>query len=50
MLDEWQRPPGDEKSQDLFPDLVDDFRRRQAGFLVEWLATWQNQFQDTSVH
>jgi DNA-binding PadR family transcriptional regulator len=50
MLDEWQQPPASENSQDLFPDLVDDFRRRQAGFLVEWLATWQNQFQDTSVH
>ena len=50
MLDEWQQPPAGENSPDLFPDLVDDFRRRQAAFLVEWLAAWRDQFQDTSVH
>lgn len=45
MLDEWQQSSAGRK-QDIFPDLVDDFRRRQAEFMVEWLAAWRSHFQE----
>lgn len=46
MLGEWQRPAGDKADQGIFPELVDDFRKRQAEFMVEWLATWRSRFQE----
>lgn len=46
MLGEWQQPAGDEVAQDIFPEMVDDFRRRQAEFMLAWLATWRNRFRE----
>lgn len=48
MLDEWQQPAPDKENEDIFPELIDDFRRRQAAFMVEWLATWRSRFDERS--
>jgi DNA-binding PadR family transcriptional regulator len=52
MLSEWNNPSSDRQSSehDLFPDLVQDFRVRQARFLIEWLEHWQERIsEDTPV-
>lgn len=48
MLDEWRRSSAAQENEDIFPDLVDDFRKRQAEHIVEWLATWKAHFQEES--
>lgn len=48
MLDEWKQAVDSvsEEDQYPFPDIVDDFRKRQAGFIVEWLRAWRGHFLD----
>lgn len=40
MLNEWEQSPNEQKHQgtDLIQTWVNDFRKRQATFMVEWLA------------
>ncbi len=46
MLDEWERKPGSRAASDPFYALVDDFRIRQAQFLIEWLEASREHFED----
>jgi DNA-binding PadR family transcriptional regulator len=43
LLAEWERPAPDDAG-DPVPALVDDFRRRQAQMIIDWLLAWQEYF------
>ncbi|MBN1428137.1 MAG: PadR family transcriptional regulator [Anaerolineae bacterium] len=47
MLAEWDRNADQPEKAELdpFPALIDDFRKRQAEFVMEWLIAWQEHFQ-----
>ena len=48
MLGEWERSPNGQQPDkcDPFHRLVDDFRRRQARFIIEWLAACKESAGD----
>jgi len=47
MIGEWERPveAQDNVDQDAFHELVDDYRKRQAVFIANWLTDWREHFQ-----